>query len=304
MNEGVIIACRDITVEYGPVRALDRVTLSLALTGATGLVGVNGAGKTTLIHALLGLVPTASGQLFVRGGYDRLAYCPDAPTFEPWLDAAETLCLSRSLAQQSTVPATLVREVLDTVDLGDVGSRRVGSFSRGMKQRLGIAAALVLEPDILFLDEPTSALDPIGRDEVLEMIPRFSERMHVVFSSHLLGDVEQVAKNLLVVHKGRLLFDGTVTDFLGMNSPHLSISVRRRVSEFVDRLTSHNVEWRQENDGDRSILLVPEEAKAVVLRIAAGMPDSVESIQPSRHELQPAFREAIRRLAPREEASQ
>ena len=301
MNEGVIVACRDITVEYGSVRALDGVTLSLGVTGATGLVGVNGAGKTTLIQALLGLVPTASGQLFIRGGYDRLAYCPDAPAFEPWLDAAEILCLSRALAQRSPAPATVVREVLDTVGLGDVGSRRVGGFSRGMKQRLGIAAALVLEPDILFLDEPTSALDPIGRDEVLEMIPRFSSRMHVVFSSHLLRDVEQVARDLLVVHKGCLLFDGTVTDFLGTTSPRLSISVQHRVSEFVDRLTRHSVEWRQARDGDRSVLLVPEEAKAVVLGIAAEMPDSVESIQPSRHGLQPAFREAIRRLAPRED---
>lgn len=303
MGEEAIVACRDITVEYGTIRALDKVTLGLEVTGVTGLVGINGAGKTTLIHALLGLVPTMSGQLFVRGGFERLAYCPDTPGFEPWLDASEVLRLSRALTARTPAPVTVVRETLDSVGLGDVGGRRVGGFSRGMRQRLGIAAALVLEPDILFLDEPTSALDPIGRDEVLEMIPHLSERMHVVFSSHLLGDVEQVAEDLLVIHEGRLLFDGTVMDFLGMTSPHLAISVPVQVPGFLDRLTEQQVEWRWDEHSDRSIVLVPEEAKAVVLQVAADMPDAVESMQPSRHKLQPVFRETIRCFDQREEVT-
>lgn len=304
MDEEVIVACRAITVEYGSIRALNGVTLDLGLTGVTGLVGINGAGKTTLIHALLGLVPTVSGQLFVRGGFEKLAYCPDTPGFEPWLDAAEVLRLSRVLAERSPAPATVVRKNLDIVGLGDVAGRRVGGFSRGMRQRLSIAAALVLEPDVLFLDEPTSALDPVGRDEVLKMISQLSERMHVVFSSHLLGDVEQVAQDLLVLHDGRLLFDGTVTDFLGMASPHLTISVQVKVPEFLDRLTEQHVEWRWDEHSGRSIVLVPEEAKAVVLQVAADMPDAVTSMQPSRHKLQPVFRETIRLFDQREGAEQ
>ena len=302
MYDGAIVACREITVSYGEVRAVDGITLGLGSTGATGLVGVNGAGKTTLIHALLGLVPTASGQVLVRGGFGRLAYCPDTPGFDPWLGAAEVLGLSRALAERPPLPTTAIRETLETVGLGSVGSRRVGGFSRGMRLRLGIAAALVLEPDVLFLDEPTSALDPMGRDDVLEMIPRLADRMHVVFSSHLLGDVEQVAEDLLVIHEGRLLFDGTVGGFLGDASPYLAIAVEGQNSEFLDRLTELQIEWKWDQHGDQSTVLVPEEAKAAAFRAAADMPDAVASIRPSRHHLQAAFRETIRQFDQREEA--
>jgi ABC-2 type transport system ATP-binding protein len=182
------------------------VDLSVDRHEVLGLVGPNGAGKTTLISLLCGLARPDHGSVEIAG---RLALCPDTPEFEPWLTATEVLRQSFTLARPGDVAdeARVARVLADT-GVAEYADRRCGGFSRGMTQRLGIAAALVVDPDLLVLDEPTSALDPNGRADVLELIRSTGRERSVVLSSHALADVQRTTDRIAVMDAGRVLFDG------------------------------------------------------------------------------------------------
>ncbi|WP_162958379.1 ABC transporter ATP-binding protein [Nocardia yunnanensis] len=203
-----------VSVRFGDFVALDHIDWRVDGPGVVGLIGLNGAGKTTLIRSVLGLQPVGAGEIRVPIGLGGLGYCPDTPGFEPWLTAREVLAQSRALGPVRHGDAWSADAALTAVDLERHGHRRTGGFSRGMLQRLGIAAALVRGPRLLILDEPTSALDPEGRAAVLALIRRLGTRMTVVFSSHLLADVEDLADRLLVLHRGQRAFAGATADFL------------------------------------------------------------------------------------------
>ncbi|MEC3917732.1 ABC transporter ATP-binding protein [Nocardia sp. CDC160] len=217
----------DVSVRFGDFTALDGVGWSVDGPGVIGLIGLNGAGKTTLIRTVLGLQPVSAGSVRVPIGLDALGYCPDTPGFEPWLTAREVLEQSRAIGPARPTSAWSVDATLEAVDLQRHAHRRTGGFSRGMLQRLGIAAALVRAPEVLILDEPTSALDPEGRAAVLALIRDLGGRMTVVFSSHLLADVEDLADRLLVLHRGRTVFAGPTAEFLDLHAgaPTLRIAM-------------------------------------------------------------------------------
>ncbi|HEX6230085.1 MAG TPA: ABC transporter ATP-binding protein [Actinomycetota bacterium] len=202
-----------LTKRYGATVALREVDLRVEAGSIYGLVGPNGAGKSTLIGILGGLRRATSGE--VRVGLDRrrMAVMPDTPLFDPWLSAREVVDLARTMVDAG-VPAEAVDGSLATVGLGDVAARRVGGFSRGMLQRLGIAATIVARPDLLVLDEPAAALDPLGRYEVLELVRRLARSSTVLFSSHILADVQRVCDTVGVLREGRLLYQGPLEALL------------------------------------------------------------------------------------------
>lgn len=205
MKQTAEVVLTGVTVEFTAITALADVTVRLGEPGVTGLIGANGAGKTTLIHVVLGLLAPTSGD--VSGATQRIAYCPDTPSFEPFLTASEVLKQSAALGspERRRNPLTALRRV----GLAEAADRRIGGFSRGMKQRLGVAASLVSDPDLLILDEPTSALDPAGREEMMDLIRTLGSEHAVVFSSHILSDVERVADRLIVLDRGALLYSGS-----------------------------------------------------------------------------------------------
>jgi ABC-2 type transport system ATP-binding protein len=207
------IEVADVSVRFGDFLALDQVGWTVDGPGVIGLIGLNGAGKTTLIRTVLGLQPATAGVVRVPIGLGAIGYCPDTPGFEPWLSAREVLEQSMAIGPARRAGHLSVDAALEAVDLERHAHRRAGGFSRGMLQRLGIAAALVREPEVLILDEPTSALDPEGRAAVLALIRELGGRMTVVFSSHLLADVEELADRLLVLHCGRVVFAGETAKF-------------------------------------------------------------------------------------------
>ncbi|MGW4353757.1 ABC transporter ATP-binding protein [Nocardia sp. NPDC004582] len=217
-----------VSVRFGDFTALDGVDWTVDGPGVVGLIGLNGAGKTTLIRGVLGLQPVGAGAVRVPIGLGAVGYCPDTPGFEPWLSAREVLAQSRAIGAVRDTGGWPDDAALAAVDLERHAHRRVGGFSRGMLQRLGIAAALVRAPEVLILDEPTSALDPEGRAAVLALMRELGERMTVVFSSHLLADVEDLADRLLVLHRGRVVFAGETGDFLNQHTtaPTLRIAMR------------------------------------------------------------------------------
>ena len=209
----MIVETRRLTKKYGATTALDAVDLAVPEHCVYGLVGLNGAGKTTLLSILAGLRRPTSGDVIRGAGAAEWAMCPDSPVFEPWLSAEEVVRLAGTLA--GTRPTEdRVSSLLHEAGLATASARHVGGFSRGMTQRLAVAATIVTEPRLVVLDEPCSALDPAGRVEVLDLVRRAAQDATVIFSSHVLADVQRVCDVVGVLDGGRLVFQGPLTELL------------------------------------------------------------------------------------------
>lgn len=215
-----VIRTERLTRRFDGVTALDGVTLELPKAGVVGLVGPNGSGKSTLIRILLGLIAPTSGTAEVLGEpigapgrhLDRVGALVESPAFVPGLSARVNLL---SLACLRGLPASRVDEVLQTVGLAGRHTEPVKRFSLGMKQRLGIAAALLPDPELLILDEPTNGLDPSGIVEIRALLAELSRSGRaVVVSSHLMAEIETVCDYLVVIRFGHLIYSGPVTELL------------------------------------------------------------------------------------------
>ena len=236
----MIVETTALAKRYGDHIALDGVDLAVPRGSIYGLVGPNGAGKTTLLGILSGLRRPTAGTLRVAVAKRRLALLPDTPQFDPWLTGTEVVALARSLVAPH-VPAARVAEVLRNAGLAEAADRRVGGYSRGMLQRLGLAATVIGEPELLLLDEPVSALDPAGRREVLDLMAHLRGQATIILSSHILADVQEVCDTVGVLRAGRLLFQGTLEDLLvGKAVPAYRIQVRPPVEPVVEAVRAHD----------------------------------------------------------------
>ncbi|MFC4119838.1 ABC transporter ATP-binding protein [Nonomuraea zeae] len=209
----MIVETRGLAKRYGAHPALAGVDLAVPEGAVYGLVGPNGAGKTTLLAVLAGLRRPTSGEVRLAPPRRRVALLPDTPQFEPWLTGREVVALARRLVAPG-LPVSREERVLADAELSAAAERRVGGYSRGMLQRLGLAATVVGEPELLLLDEPASALDPAGRREVLDLIAGLRGKATVVLSSHILADVQEVCDTVGILREGRLLFQGSLPDLL------------------------------------------------------------------------------------------
>jgi ABC-2 type transport system ATP-binding protein len=208
------IRTENLQKRYGSVHALDGLTLTVAPGTIFGFLGPNGAGKTTTIRLLTGLAHPTGGQAWVAGESikasrkvaARIGYLPEEPAFYTWMTAGEFLDhVGRLFGFSAAERKARTAEMLEQVGLAQVARRRIAGFSRGMRQRLGLAQALLNRPEVLFLDEPASALDPAGRKEVLEMITRLRGQCTVFMSTHILDDVERVCDTVGIINHGRLV---------------------------------------------------------------------------------------------------
>lgn len=203
-----------LTKVYGQKRALDAVELSVEEGSIFGFLGPNGAGKTTMLRLMTGLARPTSGSVHVLGQdvasagnavRTEVGFLPDVPAFYGWMAAEEFLRFAGGLfGLRGAVLSDRVEMLLDLAGLAGVKTK-IGGYSRGMKQRLGVAQALVNAPRLLLLDEPTSALDPMGRKDVLDMIMSLHGRTTVFFSTHILGDVERVCDSVAILDRGRVV---------------------------------------------------------------------------------------------------
>ena len=220
-DEPAAIELRGLTKRFGDAIALDGVDLVVRPGAVFGFLGRNGAGKTTALRILSGLARPTAGTAHVLG-HDveratdtvraRIGFLPDVPGFYPWMTAREYLEFAgRLFGLDSGTLDARATALLEMAGLASV-TTRVGGFSRGMKQRLGIAQALINAPSLLMLDEPTSALDPIGRREVLEMVASLRGRTTVFFSTHILADVERVCDAVAILERGRVVASAGVAE--------------------------------------------------------------------------------------------
>jgi len=209
------IRIEGLTKTYGPVHALQGLDLTVEPGTVFGFLGPNGAGKTTTLRILTGLARPTGGQAWVAGvniatdGHQLARYIghlPEEPAFYTWMTPREFLeYIGRLGGLSPSDRKARVKELLELVRLSEVKNRRIGGFSRGMRQRLALAAALVQRPQVLFLDEPVSALDPAGRKEVLDLIESLRGQCTVLMSTHILSDVERVCDVIGIIARGKLI---------------------------------------------------------------------------------------------------
>jgi ABC-2 type transport system ATP-binding protein len=223
--------CSGLRKRYGRQPAVHDVSLEVARGEVVGLLGPNGAGKTSVIKMLLGLVHPDAGQVLLLGqpGSDpaaraRVGYLPELFRYQPWLSPTEVLALHVRLSG-IPVSAQEQRDSLALVGLAGRADDRLGGFSKGMQQRLGLAVALVAQPELVVLDEPTSALDPLGRADVRDIVLGLRSRgVAVLLNSHLIGEVERVCDRVVILDRGRVAASGTLAELLGRRELRLRLT--------------------------------------------------------------------------------
>jgi ABC-2 type transport system ATP-binding protein len=283
---------------YGQTVALDGLDLHVERGETFGFLGPNGAGKTTAVKLLLGLTRPTSGSgevlgrpLGDRGARARIGYLPELFRYQAWLTAREVLGLHADLAGLAhATRATELDRVLSLAGIEARGNDRVGGFSKGMQQRLGLAAALLGDPELVVLDEPTSALDPVGRDDVRAIIRGARDRgSTVLLNSHLLGEVERVCDRVAIVHKGRVVAAGALGDLLG--EPEL----RLRVTGLPDDRTALEAFGPLHDDGEWLVIrpLDPSRVPDVVDAVVT-LGGRVHAVDPARRSLEELFLGLVR----------
>ena len=222
-----ILEIKGLKKSFGEKKVLQGVDLNVPENSVVGFIGRNGAGKTTTMKAVLGLLKPDEGEIRVCGEkviYGQtetnrlIGYLPDVPEFYRYMKAQEYLKLcGRITGMEESVIDARSSELLELVGLAGE-KRKLKTYSRGMKQRLGIAQALMGKPRLLICDEPTSALDPIGRREILEILRTARERTSVIFSTHILSDVEKICDHVVFLEGGRIVKSGTIDEIRGIRN--------------------------------------------------------------------------------------
>jgi ABC-2 type transport system ATP-binding protein len=276
MSHETPVVARGLVKTYGEVVAVDNVDLTVEAADVFGYLGPNGAGKTTSLRMLLGLIRPTSGsaRLFGRDpllegarAMEGVAGFVEGPRFYPYMSGLRNL---RLLADYDGGDArSRIDEVLDIVELRDRAKHKVGGYSHGMRQRLGIAASLLRSPRMLLLDEPTTGLDPAGMRDMRALVRRLAdEGITVLLSSHLLTEVEELCNRVAIIRKGRILYEGALAELLATASEQYRLRALEPDRARLVCLSHPGVEDVQ-LDGDEIVFRANEEAVAA-LSIALG----------------------------------
>jgi len=265
-----ILSIKGLSKSFGNNKVIDNISFDVPEGSVFGFIGANGAGKTTTMKMILGLLPVDSGEIFVCGekvsfGATKtnrhIGYLPDVPEFYGYMRPMEYLKLCGEIVGLgANETKSRSSELLEMVGLADA-NKKIKSFSRGMKQRLGVAQALLNSPRLLICDEPTSALDPLGRKDILEILHALKGKTTVIFSTHILSDVERICDRLAVLHKSNIVLESALDDL------KLERKSRAIELEFDDEIDS------------REVLRVLTEGNLIPLRCsAANVEMSLESL--------------------------
>jgi ABC-2 type transport system ATP-binding protein len=294
----LVIECRGVRKRYGRTQALAGVDLSVETGSIFGFLGPNGAGKSTLVKILTGLVRPSEGHVAVTGGRPgtrqvqrRLGYLPEHFRFPYWLTGRELLRVHGGLVGCEPDDGYL----LELVGLSQAADRKIGEYSKGMQQRLGLAQALVGDPSVVFLDEPTSALDPLGRLDVRDILLHLRERGITVFlNSHLLTEVEQVSDRLAVIDRGEIIAQGGTEELL--QRPGLKVRVTGVSPESLAGLVEHRPAWHDAtySEGWLHVPGISAEEVPEVVRLLVESGARVYDVGLVRQSLEEAFVRLVR----------
>ena len=218
-----VLEIKNLTKKYGNKVILDNISFSLEKGKVCGFLGPNGAGKTTTMKIIVDLLEKDGGQILYDNA-TKISYLQDVPQFYEFYTISEYLEFLLSLNDNNDLKK--IDEVLKLVGLTKEKDKVIKRLSRGLRQRLGIAASIINDPDILILDEPVSALDPIGRKEIFDLINKLKGKMSIIFSSHILSDAERICDQIIIIDGGKILLDKKVNE--------ISISTNKLIIEFMN----------------------------------------------------------------------
>jgi ABC-2 type transport system ATP-binding protein len=314
---GPAIETRGLTKRFGAILALDRLDLVVPRGSIFGLLGPNGAGETTTIRILTGLARPTAGSASVAGvavGLDepelrrRLGYLDQDPRFYGWMKGRELLELvGRLHGLAGSELRSRVEEMLVRTGLTVAAERQIGGYSGGMRQRLGIAQALLHHPQILFLDEPVSSLDPEGRRDLLELIAGLRGEATVVLSTHVLSDVERICDRVAILDRGRRVAEGPLAELLAVHARPLYRLVPApgqdaAIAALVDQLRAAT--WTNDVSAAAGLIRVtvsnPDAAAGGILPLVAAAGVVLESFERARPTLEEVFLELVGPATPDE----
>jgi ABC-2 type transport system ATP-binding protein len=311
---GAAIETRGLTKRFGSILALDRLDLAVPRGSIFGLLGPNGAGKTTTIRILAGLARPTAGSALVAGvpvglGQPelrrRLGYLDQDPRFYSWMKGRELLELvGRLHGLGGAELRTRVAGMLERTGLAGAAERRIGGYSGGMRQRLGIAQALVHAPELLILDEPVSSLDPEGRRDLLELVAGLRGEATVVFSTHVLADVERICDRVAILDRGRRVTEGPLEELLAAHARPIynldpaprqdaavaALLARLRAAPWTTDVTATAV-------GIRVTVADPDAAAGAILPLVVACGVVLESFERARPTLEDVFLELVGNVA-------
>ncbi|MBB3128392.1 ABC-2 type transport system ATP-binding protein [Paenibacillus rhizosphaerae] len=301
-----LLQVRDLSKRFREREVVKGITFSIAEGSCAALLGPNGAGKTTTIRMLTGLLQPSGGsiKLLINGSptTDRrpyIGFLPQMPVFYPWMTGAEFLLYAGELAGLTNREAKReTGEWLEAVGLRDEGKRRIGGYSGGMKQRLGLAQALIHRPKLLILDEPVSALDPTGRKDVLTLLQRIRRETTVLFSTHVLHDAEEICDEILMIRSGAIALQGSLEH---VRRTHSEPVIRLEVGEdeasrsWLTAACSKNFVIHSEVSGRRAKLRVEnvEQASLALMADAASRRIMIRSLEAGRSTLEDLFLKVV-----------
>ncbi len=289
-----VVEVRDLTKRFGNgVTAVDGIALTVRRGEVYGFLGANGAGKTTTLRMLLGLVTPTSGRVRVLGraagvpaALARIGSLVEGPAFYPYLSGRDNL---RVVARYAGVPAVRVAGALAEVDLAARGGDRFATYSLGMKQRLGVAAALLKDPELVVLDEPTNGLDPAGMRDMRRLVRGLGESGRTVLvSSHLLGEVQQTCDRVGVIDRGRMVAESTVDELRGEAELVVAATPSDRARACLEAMPQVRAVRRQ---GERLHVQVDERHTAEVVRSLVGAGTAVTELRRDERQLEDVFLE-------------
>ncbi|WP_460463384.1 ABC transporter ATP-binding protein [Arthrobacter pigmenti] len=293
MNEARIVT-HELTKKYGERAAVNAVNLAVEAGEVYGFLGPNGAGKTTTLRMILGLVRPTSGSVRILGSSPsdpavlrRVGSLVEEPGFYPYLSGRDNL---RVLARYNGLGNAQVEDVLEQVELRDRGGEKFKTYSLGMKQRLGVASALLGDPELLILDEPTNGLDPAGMADMRILIRAVAEfGRTVLLSSHLLGEVQQICDRVGVISDGQLLKQGTVGDLRGASAIRVAASPVEAAEQVAQGLFGAGATSRAQDGSLQLDVDAARSGEVTAALVHAGV--EVQEIRPVERTLEEVFLE-------------
>ena len=232
---------KNVSKTFKEKTAVNNFSMELQMGECVGLIGPNGAGKSTLIKMISDIINPNTGEILLNGKKiskmkGEIGYLPQYPNFFHWMTAKETLMFMGKLSGlKKDLLVNLIPEILDKVGIKNEGNSKVGTFSGGMKQRLGIAQALLHKPSLIIMDEPVSALDPVGRREVLNLIKEIKNDTTILLSTHILSDAEEICERFVIIKDGTKIEDTTITNLLNHNSENkLIVEITAKDEGWID----------------------------------------------------------------------